>query len=308
MTLNCEADKMKIFETRSAIKTFYFLLAVDGTLDEVEITHFRTIGLSIDPGHFIEYSEDLEKECKSVFIGNDDDYYDLISEAVDEALTHEATGDDQGITPRLLIWDLFAAAFSNKEYDESEKRLINHIARKTGVDKSIVLEMEQMMKTLTSIQNEIDWASQSTRPYPEIKPIIDELEKRQNVITESAEYLIADEIDVDHPYEYKPDFFDKTKSKIDETIKPVTDKVGQTIKPVTDKVGQTIKPVTDKVGTAVAPVAHAVGDGAKKTAEAATQKLAPVASKAKEKTGEMFGKLALKFNKGKTNTDNKGEN
>ncbi len=288
---------MKIYETRSAIKTFYFLLAIDGNIDEEELAHFHTIGLSIDPGHFIEYSDDLEKECKRVIIGADDDYYDLISEAIDEALTHEAKDDDQGITPRLLIWDLFAAAYSNNEYDEAERRLINHIARKTGVDKSIVLEMEQMMKTLSSIQNEINWASQSDRPYPEIKPIIDELEKRQNVITESAEYLIADEIDADNPYEYKPDFFDKTKSKIDETLKPVT-----------DKVGKTIKPVTDKVGTAVAPVAHAVGDGAKKTAVAASHKIVPVASKTKEKTGEMFGKLTSKFKREKKNTDNKGEN
>ena len=153
------------------------------------------------------------------------------------------------------------------------------------------------MKTLTSIQNEIDWASQTTRPYSEIKPIIDELEKRQNVITESAECLIADEIDADNPYEYKPDFFDKTKSKIDEKVKPVT-----------DKVGQTLKPVTDKVGTAVAPVGQKVGEGAKKTAEAASQKLAPVASKAKEKTGEMFGKLAMKFNRGNKNNDQKEGN
>ena len=288
---------MKIYATRSALKIFYFLLAVDGDIDDVELGHFRTIGLSIDPTHFIEYSEDLEKECRLAFLNAEDEEYDLISEAVDEALTHEAADDDQGITPRLLVWNLFAAAFSNKSYDESEKRLINHIARKTGVDKSIVLEMEQMMKTLTSIQNEIDWASQTTRSYSEIKPIIDELEKRQNVITESAECLIADEIDADNPYEYKPDFFDKTKSKIDEKVKPVT-----------DKVGQTLKPVTDKVGTAVAPVGQKVGEGAKKTAEAASQKLAPVASKAKEKTGEMFGKLAMKFNRGNKNNDQKEGN
>jgi len=266
---------MKIYETRSAIKTFFFLLAIDGTIDEDEIKHFHTIGLSIDPGHYLDYSNVLESECKSVIAGAGDEHYDVISEAVDEALSHEAKEDDQGLTPRLLVWDLFAAAFSNSVYDESERRLINHIARKAGIDKSVVLEMEQMMKTLTSIQNEINWASQANRPYPEIKPIIDELEKRQNVITEAAEFLIADEIDADNPYEYKPDFFDKTKSEIDKRVKPVTDKIGKTVKPVTDKVGATV---------------------------------APVASKAKEKTGEMFGKLAMKFNRGNKNADNKEGN
>ena len=264
---------MKVIETRSALKIFYYLLAIDGTIDEVELGHFRTIGMSMDPINFMDYSQELESECRRTFINQSDEYYDLISEAVDDAIAHEAEGDDQGITPRLLIWDLFAAAFSNQEYDESEKRLINHIARKIDVDKSIVLEMEQMMDTLTLIQSEIDRVTQTSRPYSEIRPIIDELEKRQKVITESAEYLIADEIDEDHPYEYKPDFFDKTKSKIDEKVKPVT-----------DKVGQTVKPVTDNVGAVVTPVAKKVGDGAVKTAQSA-----------KKKTGAFFGKIAAKY-------------
>jgi len=264
---------MQIIETRSAIKIFYYLLAIDGSIDDVELVHFKTIGLSIDPTNFMEYFNDLELECKTLIAGAGNEQYDIISEAIDDALLHEAKDDDQGLTPRLLIWDLFAAAFSNNSFDDSEKRLINHVARKTGVDKSIVLEMEQMMNTLTSIQNEIIWAQQTNRPYSEIRPIIEELEKRQNVITEAAECLIADEIDADNPYEYKPDFFDKTKSKIDEKVKPVT-----------DKVGQTVKPVTDKVGSVVTPVAKKVGDGAVKTAKTA-----------KKKTNEFFGKIASKY-------------
>ena len=128
---------------------------------------------------------------------------------------------------------------------------------------------------IASIQDEINWASQADRPYAEIKPIIDELEKRQDVITESAEYLIADEIDADNPYEYKPDFFDKTKAEIDKKVKPVTDKIGKTVRPVTDKVGAAV---------------------------------VPVASKAKEKTGEMFGRLAGKLKRGNKSNDKKEGN
>ena len=229
---------MKIYETRSAIKIFYYLFAIDGTIDDVELGHFRSIGLSMDPTHFTEYCDELENECKKQTLDTGDDRYDLISEAVDDALTHRAKHDDQGITPRLLVWDLFAAAFCNGEYDKSEKRLINHVARKTGVDNSVVLEMETMMKTLASIQDEINWAQQANRPYPEIRPIVEELENRQAVITEAAEYLIADEIDADNPYEYKPDFFDQTISKIDRTVRPVTDKVGAAVVPVAQNVGK----------------------------------------------------------------------
>lgn len=243
---------MKVYETCSVIKIFYYLLAIDGDIDDVEIKHFRSIGLSMDPTHFTEYCDELENECKRQTLDTSDDRYDLISEAVDDALTHKARNEDQGITPRLLVWDLFAAAFCNENYDDAEKRLINHIARKTGVDKSVVFEMETMMKTLTSIQGEINWVQQTNRPYSEVRQIVEELENRQAVITEAAEYLIADEIDVDNPYEYKPDFFDQTISKIDKTVRPVTDKVGATVVPAAQNVGKaaqnTAKSVFKSIG------------------------------------------------------------
>lgn len=264
---------MKIYETHSVIKIFYYLLAIDGAIDDVELGHFRSIGLSMDPTHFMDYCDEIENSCKKLMSDAGNEQYDLISEAVDETLTHEAKNDDQGITPRLLVWDLFAAAFCNEDYDDSEKRLINHVARKTGVDKSVVLEMETMMKTLASIQNEIDWVQKTNRPYAEIRPIVDELEKRQAVITQSAEFLIADEIDADNPYEYKPDFFDKTISKIDGTVRPVT----------------------DKVGAAVVPVAQNVGKAAQNTAMSAFKSL-----------GKKYEDFARKFN-GETPSDDKKE-
>lgn len=259
---------MRIYETKSALKVFYYLLAVDGTIDENERMHFHSIGMSLDPGHFGEYEKNIENECKIALINADDDEYEIILESVDEALTHEAPPDDQGLTPRLMIWNLFVAAFSNGIYDDYEKRLINHIARKADVDKSVVLEMEQMVNTLSSIQKEIDWAKLSGRSADEIGSIIIELEKRQEVITKAAEYLIADEIDPDNPYEYKPDFFDKTKEQIDKRVKPVTGKIGQTVMPVALRVGSAV---------------------------------APVASKAKDKTGEVFGKLSSRIKKDKNN-------
>ena len=130
------------------------------------------------------------------------------------------------------------------------------------------------MKTLTSIQAEINWAQQTNRPYSEIRPIIEELEKRQKVITESAEYLIADEIDADNPYEYKPDFFDKTKEEIDKRVKPVT----------------------DKVGAAVIPAAQNVGNAVKNTALSAFTNI-----------GKRYEKFAMRFNGDTPNDDKKEE-
>lgn len=229
---------MKVYETKSALKVFYYLMAIDGAIGEDEMDRFCEIGEELDRKNFDSYRDELAEECKSHINSaeSDDDYYDVIQENADAALRHEAKENDKGLTPRLLIWDLFAVAFSNNEYNASEKKLIAHIARISDVEKSILLEMEQMMQTAISVQREMTWLKQSDKPYSEIRPLIDELENRIQVISGAAKALIEDEGTLDDSYEEKPDFFDKAKNAIDDTMSPAFRTAGDAAKDVGEKV------------------------------------------------------------------------
>lgn len=264
---------MKVYSTRNAMKAFYFLTAIDGDIDNIELQRFYEIGNQLDGEHFDSYKDELVIECQKQLSAKDADaeYYDVLQEAVDAILCESNCEDSIVITPRLLLWNLLAVAFSNNNYDKSEKRIIAHVARISGVDKSILLEMEQYIETAKAIRSENEYIQRMNRPYAEIRPIVDELEKRMRVIKDSAQALIEDEVTLDSAFVYEPDLFDKTKSAFDE---------------------------------AVLPVAHKVGDKAKETTESVVNKLSPVAKQVKDKTQGLFNKISSKI-PGKKDKQNK---
>ncbi len=64
----------------------------------------------------------------------------------DDALRCNVKVQTQGVGVRLLIWNMLVIAFINGECTKDEKRLIKHVVRVTKMDKSVFLEMEQLMK------------------------------------------------------------------------------------------------------------------------------------------------------------------
>ena len=49
------------------------------------------------------------------------------------------------------------------------------------------------MKTIAAIEKEMKWIEQSTRPYAQVRPIVDELDKRRAAAMEGVRQLIEDE-------------------------------------------------------------------------------------------------------------------
>ena len=100
------------------------------------------------------------------------------------------TTDDTFITPKLLVWDLLTVAYSDEEYNETERKLIKYIVRKTNIDKAIFLEMESSILTLIDIEKELDWIKTTNKQYLVIEAMVNELKDRRNVIFESVKDLI----------------------------------------------------------------------------------------------------------------------
>lgn len=67
------------------------------------------------------------------------------------------------------------------------------IVRVTGMEHSAFFEMEHSMKTIAAIEKEMNWIEQSTRPYAQVRPIVDELDKRRAAAMEGVRQLIEDE-------------------------------------------------------------------------------------------------------------------
>lgn len=179
----------------SALKAFYYLMAVDD-VTAGERSSFHEVGIALLGEVFCDVEASIISECDSVLdnIGTDEERYDVIQEALDFALSQKTEEYKNGIAPRLLLWNMLTLSYSDSDYSKEEDRLIRHVTRILQIDKSVFVEMKQLITVSASVQNEKLILEQSPRPYAEVKPLIEEVEKRQMVILEAATALIEDEI------------------------------------------------------------------------------------------------------------------
>ena len=179
---------------RAALKIFRYLMVADGAATENEQECFQAIGAELDPDGFHEYREQIveEVECQLHSGMEEEDAYELLLEGIDRELAVPAEVD-VWISMRLLVWDLLTIAFSNADYASAERKLIKHVVRVSGMEHSVFFEMEHSMKTIATIEKEMDWLKQSTCPYAQIRPIVDELAKRRAAAMEGVQQLIEDE-------------------------------------------------------------------------------------------------------------------
>ena len=231
-----------LIKKKSAVMTFYYLIAVDKNVTEEEIDTFESVAKEIDPDFYSLYRNTINEEYRSQIekLIDEEDFFDVILEGVDKALLQELSEGEQGVTPRHLLWNLLVVAFCDGEYSNEERRLIKHVSRMTEIEKDVFLEMEQLMKANVALSKELETIENSERPYNEIRPMVEELNKRREVIVTSAKTLIEDEL-------YVPvDKLEIQKNKVFEDTKNAVDKVAS------------------NVANAVSPIATNINDQTKK--------------------------------------------
>lgn len=267
---------MKTYTKRGVIETIFYLAASDGEISAEETTKLDEIGWGVDPDHYESYRKELptavRKQMESGY--EPEDQYDVIVEGVDRALAWTSEGAEDAIPSRLLVWDLLVIAFSDGQYHAAERRLIKHVARVSGIEKSVFLQMEQMIWACQMADKELLALTSSGSSSATNKPWVDELVRRRRVILTEASALIEDELNekkID-ALTYEPDVFDKAKSAVSEAVAPVAIKVA----PVTSAIGERAGKIVDG------------------TKEAFWKTAAPVAAEISKQTDKLVGLLGKK--------------
>ncbi len=272
---------MKYLDRKGVIKTIYSLMMTDGTILDTESKQFEEIGSEIDPEGFVSYKDAIISECTEKLSDaiNDPDYYDILQEYIDSLVVDVISVDV--VTPRYVIWNLFAVAYNEEHIDQEELRLIRHVSRTLEMSKTDYLELEQYMKTVIDLRRKKTMLESSTKSYSEIRPMVEEIELRQKTIVESVTSLMCDEA-----YEYQQKL--KMHNTEDESqIKQKFDVVASKTSETAEKVATNVKTTfNDKV----APAASELGKGIKKGFSATTRTIG--------KTGSsLFQKLKNKDSK-----------
>lgn len=189
---NLSIGGIRSISTRNALKIFYYLMAADGRIFDSEEEKFDAIGLELDP-LFAEHRDQIVKECQAHLekIIDPEDYFDVLRDGVDEALRSSRSTEDTFITPKLLLWDLMTIAYSDGDYDETERKILKQIVYKLNIDKAVFLELENSILTLMDLEKELQWIKTTDRPYLTIEMMVNEIADRKNMIFDSVKDLIT---------------------------------------------------------------------------------------------------------------------
>lgn len=191
-TENVPDGAVRVLSTESAIKIIYYLISVDGVINDAELEKLNEICLNLDP-KFEEYRDALIASCKQELDKqiDEEDYYDILQDAVENAIQKSKPRQDSFITPKLLLWDLLTIAYSDDTYNEEERKLMKYLAHRINVDIAVFLELESSVLTIMDIEKEIKWIKTTNRPYLTIEAMVNELVDRRNVVFEGVKELIT---------------------------------------------------------------------------------------------------------------------
>lgn len=116
---------------------------------------------------------------------------DVTQDCVEAALLCPVKAEEATISTKLLVWDLLTVAYSDENYNDTERRLLKYIVRKLNLDKATFLEMESSMLTVMAIERELTWIKATDRPYLKVEPVVSELTQRERVIFDNVKDMIA---------------------------------------------------------------------------------------------------------------------
>ncbi|SER07251.1 hypothetical protein SAMN02910369_02999 [Lachnospiraceae bacterium NE2001] len=228
---------------KSAIMTFYYLIAVDKEVSDEELDTYESIAREIDPEGYDQYKSSISDAYKRQIdkLIDEEDFYDVILEGVDIALSEELSDDEEGVSSRFLLWNILVVAFCDGSYSNEERRLVKHIVRFLDIDTDVFLEMEQLMKANVAVGKELEDIERSDRPYNEIRPMVEEIEKRREVIVTSARNLIEDEL-------YIPvNKMEIPKNKMLEETKDAVSKAASNVANAVSPIKNTVTPIASNI-------------------------------------------------------------
>ncbi|KFI67602.1 hypothetical protein [Bifidobacterium magnum] len=259
---------MPAFTAKGALTACYYLIALDGTTAQRELDLFDELGNELDPKHFRNYRNKIVDQHSARMAGAHDsqERYELSSEGMDEALKDHGVGNTEGVTPRLLLWDMLALIHADGNATDDERRLVHHVIRTSIRQQRVADQMEQLMHACVAVGRELERVKNSSLSYAQAEAKVNELTLRQETLVNAAQALIHDETVPKVP-----------AAKV--ANKDIVDQAGEAI-------GHAMGQAGEQIGNAMQGVQHGVGDAVNNVQHVFEHNVAPAAQQAADAVGK----------------------
>lgn len=217
------SKNIKIREN-DAVRLAYYLMAVDGYISEYEEEYFEEVakGFGVTDTDVLEETrEDVEEileltsNLKIIYnliersvsklierIKNKENYnsYDITTEYnlsiydIEDSTSTEEFLSVNYITPNILLWNLMTMAIKDLDYSENERMLIKYIAGKLNVDETVLVEMDNSIRALYAVQNDLNWIKDNVKDKSEFSNLKRGLLNRMITIEDGVKLFINEEM------------------------------------------------------------------------------------------------------------------
>lgn len=176
---------------KNALMILFCLIASDGVISDDELNQFDEIG-NVLCDNFEELKAKIMNEYQEITgkMDNPEDFQDLLHEKIEKELTGSADSKERAVLPKQLIWNLLVTAYADQNYSSEEGRIIRHVIRTLNIDQGVIDEMENSLHAFEAIEEESEWLLNSNICLLDKQEMIEELEKRKQVILDSVKTLI----------------------------------------------------------------------------------------------------------------------
>jgi|GEM_PF-5899550 len=217
------SKNIKIREN-DAVRLAYYLMAVDGHISECEEEYLEEVakGFGVTDTYVLEETrEDVEeileltsnlkiiynliersvsKLIESMKNKENNSSYDNITEYnlsiydIEDNTSTEEFLSVNYITPNILLWNLMTMAIKDLDYSENERMLIKYIAGKLNVDETFLVEMDNSIRALYAVQNDLNWIKDNVRNQSEFSNLKRGLLNRMITIEDGIKLFINEEM------------------------------------------------------------------------------------------------------------------
>lgn len=217
------SKNIKIREN-DAVRLAYYLMAVDGHISECEKEYFEEVakGFGVTDTYVLEETrEDVEeileltsnlkiiynliersvsKLIESMKNKENNSSYDNITEYnlsiydIEDNISTEEFLSVNYITPNILLWNLMTMAIKDLDYSENERMLIKYIAGKLNVDETFLVEMDNSIRALYAVQNDLNWIKDNVKDQSEFSNLKRGLLNRMITIEDGIKLFINEEM------------------------------------------------------------------------------------------------------------------
>jgi hypothetical protein len=180
------------------LKLCYLFLSVDNDITKDGMSKFDEIGKGYSD--FNDEREAIISDCEEYireFTGRNDRYSviwnginEITKRDTDSALSYSPLSNSFG--QKECMWLIVCLAWYDGECSHNKKKIIANLSRKWGIEKSIMLEMEDTAITLCEIDKYRSWIKGGNDSYASVTAAIRELDKNQREIADNMFETIND--------------------------------------------------------------------------------------------------------------------